>query len=186
MQIERLLAGGHDDARKTAAVALSLVGTGCCIDGLARLLRDPDPTVNQLAEHALWSIWLRAGTAEANQEMTEGHRALNALDFGRAVMHFTRAIKLDDDFAEAWNQRALAEYLRENWEASVEDCREVLRRMPCHFGAAAGLGHCLAHLGRTDEAITAYEHALRINPHMECVIQVLEELRGDPRRGEEG
>lgn len=183
-QITDLLASPHEDARKVAAVALSLVGGKCCIKHLAGMLADPDPVVNQLAEHALWSIWLRGGSPEANHELSEGHQSLNHLDFGKAVEHFTRAIDLDDGFAEAWNQRALAEYLRENWEASVEDCRQTLERMPCHFGAAAGMGHCLAHLGRTDEAIAAYEQALRINPHMECIAQGLVELRKKARRHE--
>src|SRR3984885_865642 len=60
-QIVELLRGDHTDARKVALLALGLVGKGCCIKELAHHLRDPDPVVNEMAEHALWSIWFRSG-----------------------------------------------------------------------------------------------------------------------------
>src|SRR4051794_37896471 len=53
------LAGEHEDARKVAALALSLVGGKCCLPPLARQLRNDDPIVNQMAEHAMWGIWFR-------------------------------------------------------------------------------------------------------------------------------
>ena len=41
-QLESLADHGTTDAKKVAALALGLVGPGCCVMGLARLLRDPD------------------------------------------------------------------------------------------------------------------------------------------------
>ena len=48
--------------------------------------------------------------------------------------------------------------------------------MPCHFGAWAGMGHCFLHLGQLDHAIRAYQRAIAINPHLECVRQTLAEI----------
>jgi tetratricopeptide (TPR) repeat protein len=133
--------------------------------------------VNEMAEHALWSVWFRGGTPQANHELARGAQAIERRAFDHAIQHFSRAIEMCPDFAEPYNQRALANYLREHYEASVGDCEKAVERMPCHFGALAGLGHCYAHLGKPREAIDAYERALAVNPHLECIHQTIEQLR---------
>lgn len=185
-QITSLLARGPcPDARKVAALALSLVGGECCIPALVERLRDRDPTTNQMAEHALWSVWFRGGgSPAANAELARGTDCLSDRRFACAHKHFARAIELNPGFAEAYNQRAIAYYLQENYEASEADCRRAVELMPCHFGAWAGLGHCCAHLGRLDEALEAYEKALAINPHLDCIQQAVRELRGRLGRDE--
>jgi tetratricopeptide (TPR) repeat protein len=176
-QIKAILTSDDVDARKVAALALSLVGGKCCVDELARELRHPDPVVNQMAEHALWSIWLRCGSKEANHELCRGTKALNRREFQQAIDHFTRAIELDPTFAEAYNQRAIAKYLCEQHGPCMEDCLEAVKRMPCHFGAWAGLGHCHAHEGRMEQAVECYERALTINPHLDGLKQAVAEMR---------
>lgn len=170
------------NARKVAALALSLVGSKCCIPAVAHHLKDPDPMTNQMAEHALWSIWFRSGTPPANDELVRGAACLTDRRFACAQSHFDRALQLCPDFAEVYNQRAIAHYLQEHYEASIADCRRAVEYMPCHFGAWAGMGHCHAHLGRLPEALEAYERAYAINPHLECVSQAVEELRRKLRR----
>src|SRR5690349_1094072 len=112
-QLRELLNSSHCDARKVALLALGLVGKSCCLPELARHLKDPDPMVNELSEHALWSIWFRMGTPEANTELARGAQALGRREFDEAVEHFTRAAEICPDFAEAYNQRAIAYYLQE-------------------------------------------------------------------------
>jgi tetratricopeptide (TPR) repeat protein len=177
-QITTLLHSTHDDARKVAALAISLVGTTCCLPKLAPLLRDSDPMVNQMAEHAMWSIWFRSGaTPEANKELCRGTKAMNGRDFAAALGHIGRAIEIDPRFAEAYNQRAIIHYLQERYDASIEDCRRAVEYMPLHFGAWAGMGHCHAHLGRPCEAVACYERALSINPHLDGIPQSIDELK---------
>jgi tetratricopeptide (TPR) repeat protein len=93
------------------------------------------------------------------------------------MKHFTRATELDPTFAEAYNQRAITKYLNERYEESIADCREAVERMPCHFGALAGLGHCHAHQGRLAEAVACYERALEINPHLDGIREAIAELK---------
>lgn len=176
-QIASLFTSPNADARKVSAFSFGLVGQKCCINKLASLLKDADPMVHQMAEHAMWSVWFRSGTPEANHEVCRGSKALNRRDFEHALTHFNRAVDLDPGFAEAYNQRAIVHYLSERYEESVEDCRRAVSRMPCHFGAWAGMGHCYAHLGKLAEAIRSYEKALEINPRLEGVKQGIEELR---------
>jgi tetratricopeptide (TPR) repeat protein len=103
-------------------------------------------------------------------------------EFATAVNCCDEAIRLDPDFAEAYNQRAIAHYLQEEFQFSIADCWRAAERMPCHFGAWAGMGHCYAHLGQREEALESYQRALEINPHLDCVRQAVAELRRNGHR----
>jgi tetratricopeptide (TPR) repeat protein len=177
-QITTLFRSDHADARKVAALAFGFVGSTCCLHKLAPLLNDPDPVVVEMAEHAMWSVWFRSGaTPDANHELARGAQALGRRDFDAARAHFDRAIELDPNFAEAYNQRALVAYMTEQYGACLADCERVVAQMPCHFGAWAGMGHSHAHEGRFREALNAYERALAIHPRLECIGQAVQELR---------
>ncbi|MDB5296817.1 MAG: tetratricopeptide repeat protein [Phycisphaerales bacterium] len=176
-QLAGLFAAADPDARKVAALAYGLTGGRCCLPQLAELLRDPDLVVAQMAEHALWSVWFRSGSPDANHQVCRGTRSLNRGDVEHAIEHFTRAIDLDPEFAEAYNQRAIAKFLLERFDDCVDDCRKAVKLMPCHFGALAGLGHCHAHEGRLVPALKCYERALAINPRLDDVRQTVRELR---------
>jgi tetratricopeptide (TPR) repeat protein len=183
-QIVELLKSRHCDARKVAALALSLVGGACCLGPLAEQLKDPDPVVNEMAEHALWSIWFRSGSCEANHQLGKGAQAMERQELPLAIKHFTKAIEIDPKFAEAYNQRAIAHYLLEEFDESVTDCQRTADLMPCHFGAWAGMGHCHAHQGKFAEALACYQRALEINPHLECLKEACDELKGLGNCGE--
>lgn len=98
-------------------------------------------------------------------------------DLDSAILHFTKAIELDPHFSEAYNQRAMIYTFRSILETSLRDCVAATKLMPLHFGAFAGAGHCHACLGNTAEAIECYEKAKQINPHLECVDDLIRELR---------
>jgi len=168
----------NPDARKVAALAFGLVGCKKGMCKIAGLLRDPDPMVNQMAEHAMWTIWFRSGANdEANRELCRGTKAMNRREFDDAIAHFDKAIAADPNFAEAYNQRAIVKYLQEQYEACIDDCKLAVERMPHHFGAWAGMGHCHAHLGRVREALACYEKVLTIHPSFGGVRQVVDELK---------
>lgn len=177
-EIVSLLVGPCEDARKVAALSLSLVGCDKCLPALADQLKDPDPMVNQMAEHAIWSIWFRGGgSEEANHQLCRGAKAIDRGDYDHAITHFDKALQIAPQFPEAYNQRALAQYLLERFEESLADCKRAVKFMPIHFGAWAGMGHCHAHQGRLSEAVTSYEKALTINPHMCQIREAVGELK---------
>jgi tetratricopeptide (TPR) repeat protein len=177
-QVVELLDGTDCDAQKVAALALSLIGTDSCLAALARQLRHKDRMVGQMAEHAMWSIWVRMGSEEAKSHFARGSMAFSNRDLEGALCKFSKAVQADPNFAEAYNQRAMVHYLREDFENSLADCLRATQIMPLHFGAWAGAGHCEACLGRPRQAIYCYERAKRINPHLECVDALITELRG--------
>ncbi len=186
-QISDLLSSPCEDARKVAALALALVGQPQAVPALASHLRDPDPMVNQMAEHALWSIWFRAGTPQANDALLRGSECLNNRELEQALAHFSAAVALCPDFAEAYNQRAIVHYLQERVDESLHDCRRAVELMPCHFGAWAGMGHCHTDRGELDAALNCYRRALSINSHLQCVGELVHELesRGESEEIEE-
>lgn len=176
-QIASLLSSSDPDVRKMACLGLSLVGCRKCLSDLVGLLKDEDPVMHEMAEHALWSIWFRLGTPEANAELHWGVKAINAQDTREAIARFSRAIEFSPDFAEAYNQRSTAYYLLEDYDRSIADARAALQRNPSHFGAWAGLGHCMVSKGCSREAIDAYQRALAIHPHLGCLAEALAELK---------
>ena len=133
--------------------------------------------VNQMAEHAIWSIWFRGGTADANHHLARGALAMQRQDIEHAITHFDRAIEISPNFSEAYNQRALANYLLDQFEQAIVDAKKAIDLMPIHFGAWAGMGHCNTNLGRAGEAVRCYEKALEINPHLQRIRDAIAELR---------
>ncbi|MBV8781129.1 MAG: tetratricopeptide repeat protein [Phycisphaerae bacterium] len=176
-QLNNLLESTVVDARKVAAMCLGLVGGECALKSLTKLLADPDPVVHQMAEHSMWSIWFRLGDGTANDHLARGAQSLEKKDFVCALRHFDRAIEISPNFAEPYNQRAILHYLRDQFHESIDDCRRAIDRMPCHFGAWAGMGHCHANLGDAQHAIECYRHALTINPGLEDIRATVDELQ---------
>jgi tetratricopeptide (TPR) repeat protein len=177
-QVLSLLHCDDCDARKIAALAVGLIGQSCCLPELQRKLLDEDRMVVQMAEHAMWQIWFRGGECEeANKFLARGAEALNRQDLDQAIRHLDKAISLSPDFAEAYNQRAIAHYLAERYHESVADSKKVVALMPLHFGAWSGLGHAYLAMGNLAEAQQAYEKALEVNPHLDCILELVQELR---------
>lgn len=178
-QICCLLGHSDSDLRATVVVTLGVVGDRSIVGCLIRCLHDADARVNQFAEDALWSIWFRIGDAAACEPFHRGVMSLAEDDLSAAVEAFEQAVDADPEFAEAYNQLAIAHYLAGDWEASMEACRQTLALMPTHFGAMAGLGHGYAHVGKPRQAIDCYRRALSINPRMAPIREAMRDLQAE-------
>lgn len=176
-QVCKLLRLPQVDVRRVAAVTLGLVGNKNALTCLTRALRDPDPQVQQLAEHSLWSIWFRSSTDEATIPFREGLAHLGADNHEDAIASFKQAIKLDPTFAEAYNQCAIAHYLHGKFTLAIEYAKKAVRLIPNHFGAIAGLGHSFAELGELTLALRCYRRAKRINPQTEGLADAIDRLQ---------
>jgi tetratricopeptide (TPR) repeat protein len=168
-QIISLLHDKSPDVRKVAALALSLVGEAPAVRPLAVALHDPDAMVAQVSEHALWSIWFRLGKPRAICLVKCGNNHLHHGNYVCALEKFSQAIQEDAQFAEAYNQRAIAHYLCERFDESIADCKAALTLIPQHFGAMSGMGHSYAHLENWREARHCYRLALAIHPRLEGI-----------------
>ena len=104
--LARLARSPSAKARRAAVLALGLVGSYEANAAVARALRDPDSTVRNLANSALWAIWFRADSPENNATLEEVHDLINRRKFADAEDLATRLIARSPKFAEAHNQRA--------------------------------------------------------------------------------
>ena len=144
---------------------------------LVRLLRDPDETVRSLSERAMWEIWSRSGDAEIDHLLLIGIEQMQARDGEGAVKTFTQVIRRRPEFAEGWNKRATVYYLLGEYQKSLADCDEVLKRNPLHFGVLSGYGMIYMQLDQPARALDYFDRALAINPNLEQVRQFAEGIR---------
>ena len=174
------------ETRRRATAWLGEVGVIADAPVLIGALSDADEVVRTLAEHSVWQVWGRSGDAEADGLLQVGIEEMNRGDGPAAVETFTKAIQRKPDFAEAWNKRATVYFLMGEHEKSLKDCDEVMKRNPAHFGALAGYGQIYLQLDQPERALTYFRRALRVNPNMRGVQQVipqLEQLLTERRKG---
>jgi len=181
------IAGKEDvEARRQAAAWLGELGTMADAPVLLRALSDPDDVVRGLAEHSVWQVWSRSGDREIDALFQLGVGQLNQGDPEAAIETFTVIINRKPDFAEGWNKRATIYFLVGEYQKSLRDCDEVLKRNPDHFGALAGYGQIYLQLDQPEHALEYFQRALRVNPNMrqvEVAVEQLKRLIAEKRRG---
>ena len=175
--LARLLDSTDIKARRAAVFSLGLVGEYTASNTvLARALKDKDPVVRDLAQDALWSVWFRAGSPAQNASLAAIRQQIGHEQFTEAIQAADRLIAEAPDFAEAYNQRAIAHFLLGQYAASAADCRRVLERNPNHSGALGGLGQCLYQERKRDESIAAYRRLLELRPFDEGIRDLIAAL----------
>ncbi|MGH7385104.1 MAG: tetratricopeptide repeat protein [Candidatus Rokuibacteriota bacterium] len=174
------------ETRRRATAWLGEVGVIADAPALIEALTDDDEVVRVLAEHSVWQVWSRSGDPEADGLLQIGIEQMSEGDGPAAVETFTRVIEKTPDFAEAWNKRATVYFLMGEDEKSLRDCDEVIKRNPAHFGALAGYGQIYLRLDQPERALSYFRRALRVNPNMRAVQDViarLEQLLMERRKG---
>lgn len=165
------------DARRGAVRTLMQAGTMADLPRLVEALRDPDYVVRTLAQQALWEIWSRPRRQDLTGVFETGTHALSQGRWDEAIDAFTQVVDRDPDFAEGWNKRATAHYLKGDYAKSLADCDEVMKRNPYHYGALSGYGMIYLQLDQPAKALEYFDKALAINPNMETVRVTAERLR---------
>ena len=184
---EALKALRSTDAATRAEAVVWIANRGGMTDAplLHQRLRDESGLVRSYAEQGLWLLWSRSGDVAIDTLMAKGSEEMSAGNFDAAVNIFTQVIKAKPDFAEGWNKRATAYYLASDFQRSLADCDEVLKRNPNHFGALSGAGQIHFALENYELALVWFKRALEVNPNMigvEINIQRTQELLQE-RRG---
>ena len=165
------------ESRRLGARTLGESGTMSDVPTLVRALRDTDALVRRLAEQALWQVWSRSGNAEVDDLLGVGIAQMSTGDGPAAVETFTRVIERRSEFAEGWNKRATMYYVLGQYQKSLADCDEVIKRNPYHFGALSGYGLIYLKLDQPARALEYFERALRVNPNLDQVRQTVDDLR---------
>jgi len=108
------------------------------------------------------------------------HRARQAIGVERysdALKILDQTIALLPDWAEGWNARATARYLDDDYNGSMADIAQTLKREPNHLGALMGMGAILEARGKRDDALKVYERALTIAPHWRNAEEAADKLK---------
>jgi tetratricopeptide (TPR) repeat protein len=163
--------GGRPPAGKSATRLNAL------FDDLKRSnpLRDPSETME-----LIWALWIAHRDARASHRMVAAVEAIaaGARDLAKPILD--ELVRDFPDWAEAWNKRATLAFIERRDGDSIEDITRTLELEPRHFGAILGFAQiCLRH-GRTLEAKAAFEIAMRLNPHIAGIRDIVEELGAAP------
>ena len=176
-QALELMKRGNAEARREAVVALGRLGAMGDAPVLLKALRDEDEGVRALAENALWDVWSRSGDAQVDALFQHGVEQMTNGAAEAAIETFTLVITKKPDFAEGWNKRATIYYLVGEYQKSLHDCAEVIKRNPQHWGALAGYGQIYLALDQPEMALDYFQRALRVNPNLGQVEAAVEELK---------
>jgi len=165
------------DHRREGAQALGETGLMSDLPQLAAALRDSDTAVRENAESSMWQVWSRSGDPVIDRLFATGVAQLQARQGEQAVETFSEIIRRRPDFAEGWNKRATVYYLLGEYQKSLADCDEVMKRNPYHFGALSGYGMIYLQLDQPAIALEYFERALQVNPNLESTRQTIEMLK---------
>jgi tetratricopeptide (TPR) repeat protein len=163
--------------RRAAAHALGVIGDMQAIPPLIEALQHKDPGLRSNAEQALWAIWFRSGNESVDAMLKRAQDTLKKEQYEDAIEKLTAVIQVAPKFAEGYNQRAIAYFMQEEWEKSIDDCEQAIALNPYHFGAFAGLGHCYLRLGHLRQAIDAYQRALEVNPNLYAIAHTILQIQ---------
>ncbi len=165
------------EARRHAAARLGEVGAMADAPALLRALHDKDDTVRTRAERSVWQVWSRAGDPEIDALFQQGVEQISRGMAEAAIETFSTIIQKKPDFAEGWNKRATIYFLVGEYEKSLADCGEVVKRNPEHFGVLSGYGQIYLQLDQPERALDYFQRALTVNPNLHQVEVVVEDLK---------
>ena len=112
----------------------------------------------------LWSLWTDAPDEKAQALLDEGMRKREGYDLLGARDVLDELVDYCPDYAEGYNQRAFANFLRQDFNAALYDLDQALAILPTHVAALSGKALTLIGMGRQDDAQVVLREALALNP----------------------
>lgn len=172
-----LLASPSPEIVRSAIVALSVNGTMENSADLAPLLARPNRLLYELVEDALWTIWMRAGSPNANHLLADAVQFIHDDKFAEADLILRELVLLEPSFAEPHHQRGIVMAFLDNFDLAGRAFHSALTWNPYHFSAAANLGHVLVQTDDYAAALDAYQRALRIHPNLRDIPEAVANLQ---------
>jgi tetratricopeptide (TPR) repeat protein len=140
-------------------------------------MNDNDRSVRLLAENGIRELWCRDGSPEQRRQLARIIRYNRTREYLTVLGEATHLIDESPWFAEAWNQRAIANYYLGRFSSAVSDCRRTLELNGYHYAAAIGMAYCYLELDDARSALDSFRWALRLNPDLEDVRMRISFLR---------
>jgi tetratricopeptide (TPR) repeat protein len=136
----------------------------------------PDNESAKYVENRIWALWIATDSDTTTLLMSRVKSAVDAKDLDLGIKLLTAIINIKPDYIEAWNRRATIYYMKKDFDDSLSDIHEVLKREPRHFGALSGLGMIMQEVGDDKHALDAFRRALSVHPHLEHIPDLVKQL----------
>jgi tetratricopeptide (TPR) repeat protein len=136
----------------------------------------PDGESAKYVENRIWAMWIATDSDTTTLLMSRVKAAVDAKDLDLGIKLLTAIIDIKPDYLEAWNRRATIYYMKKDFNDSLADIHEVLKREPRHFGALSGLGMIMQELGDDKHALEAFRRALAVHPRLERIPDLVKQL----------
>ena len=141
-----------------------------------RLGAASDATAAEPIIKAIRDTWQVSGSPTIDLLLSRASKFAQEADLDLALKIVDAAIDLAPDEAEAWQQRAVLHYLRQEYDDALADLRRALSREPQHFDALNSLGIVFEELGQKRAALEAYRKALKVNPFLDSAREAEDKL----------
>jgi tetratricopeptide (TPR) repeat protein len=130
-----------------------------------RLAASKDPDETEGIVGLLLHSYAQSGSDSGDLLLTRARKAMEASEYSAAEKILDATIALLPEWAEGWNARATERYLDDDYNGSMADIAETLKREPNHLGAMMGMGAILEARGKREEALKVYQRVLTVAPH---------------------
>lgn len=172
-QARAALAQGEAQTRLVGIERLADIGLPADADLLIDRLGDADARVRSAAAAAVWRLWGRSGDAKIDALYARGVEQMQAAALTDALATFSEIVRRRPAFTEGWNKRATVYFLLGEHDKSLQDCDEVFKRNPRHFGALSGAAQIHLQLGNTRRALELLQRAVGVNPNLDGPAQMI-------------
>src|SRR5271165_6282267 len=125
--------------------------------------KDSDETAGLIG--LLMHAYSQSGSDTGDLLLQRARRAIGEEEYSDALKILDATIALLPDWAEGWNARATARYLQDDYDGSMADIAQTLKREPRHLGALMGMSHILDARDKKEQALKVCERVLAIAPH---------------------
>ncbi len=138
------------------------------LDELFSLLKaETDEKKARKYENQIWQIWLKPKNEKINGLMNDAYYFRKELNITSALESLNEIISKEPNYAEAWNQRAIAYYYQNKFDLALVDIEKTLELEPRHFGAMAGRAVIYLRKNKHDLAKASIKQALEIHPFLQ-------------------
>ncbi len=113
----------------------------------------------------IWRIY-DGDSYDVVEFLNRGNRAAARGEDHLAELSYGGVIHRAPNYVEGWHQRGRQRFRVGDLSGAVADLKFAVGLEPRHFDALSALGECYVSLNEPEQALAAFEAALKIHPHL--------------------
>jgi tetratricopeptide (TPR) repeat protein len=148
-------------------------------DLYARLAASKDADETSGIIGRLLHLYAESGSDTGDLLLQRARQAIGIERYDDALKILDQTVALLPDWAEGWNARATARYLADDYNGSMADIAQTLKREPNHLGALMGMAAILEARGKKEDALKVYGRTLAIAPGWRNAEEAADKLKAE-------